>query len=285
MNMAQRLRLLIVLIFCCALPAYANNPPQPDGLFSILLIFPMVILGRRIAGVPSIQRSLWQRVATTLVLTVCVVLCMAGTGLALFPLLIIFAYGIRRVVQIIARGQGRKRLLIAAAVIAWMIFGVADYLASITYYPSAPAFESSAISRLRTLSNAENEFKNPTYSKRALSQVYGTVAELRSAQLLDDTFAPGAIRNGYLFGEIIGTDKNQFLFYAVPGSPYRPDPDWLHFVPGGSLLWAFFRKQETQGTGKKSFAVDETGVIRFTPQRDAQSPVTREEASRWETLY
>ena len=27
------------------LPAFANNPPAPDGMLSILLLFPMAILG------------------------------------------------------------------------------------------------------------------------------------------------------------------------------------------------------------------------------------------------
>jgi hypothetical protein len=45
----QRICLLLILIVTCALPASANNPPQPDGVFSILLIFPVILIGMRLA--------------------------------------------------------------------------------------------------------------------------------------------------------------------------------------------------------------------------------------------
>jgi len=36
MNTWQKIRLLLILVVTCALPASANNPPQPDGVLSLL---------------------------------------------------------------------------------------------------------------------------------------------------------------------------------------------------------------------------------------------------------
>lgn len=48
---------LMWFLFAGALPAYANNPPAPDGMFSLILIFPVVIVGWRWAGVKLTERE------------------------------------------------------------------------------------------------------------------------------------------------------------------------------------------------------------------------------------
>ena len=54
----QILLLLLWCLFAGAVPAYANNAPQPDGLLTLILIFPVAILGFRLAGAkPSDKRT------------------------------------------------------------------------------------------------------------------------------------------------------------------------------------------------------------------------------------
>lgn len=279
----DRLRLLLVLVFCCAATAYANNPPQPDGLFSILLIFPVVILGRRLAAVAPVQKTLWNRIAVTLVMTVCVVLCMAGTEIALIPLLGITVYGILRATQIIRQGQGRKRMVIGAAVIGLVLFAVSDYFASLLSYDPGPVMESIAVSRLRSLGAAEGEFRTPAYAKES-SPAYGTMAELADAKLLSQHLTPNAPLGGYVYGEIIDKPQNQFLFYAVPAFRHLSSSRWFHIVPGGSLLLALLGRDHPGETGERSFAVSETGIIRVSPHREPNTSVNREEALGWQVL-
>lgn len=279
-----RLRLLLVLIFCCAATAWGNNPPQPDGLFSVLLIFPVVILGRRLAAVAPVQKTLWNRIAITLVLTVCVILCMAGTEIALIPLLGIAVYGIIRAAQIIRQGQGRKRMFIGIAVIGLVLFAVSDYFASLLSYDPGPVLESIAVSRLRSLAAAETEFKTPAYAKELSSPAYGTMAELADAKLLGLYVAPNTARSGYTYGEIINKPESQFLFYAVPAFQHHSSSRWFHIAPGGSLLLGLLGRNHPGETGEKSFAVNESGVIRVSPHREPNTPVTREEALGWQIL-
>jgi hypothetical protein len=280
----HRLRLLLVLFFCCVATAYANNPPQPDGLFSILLIFPVVILGRRLAAVPPVQKTLWKRIVVTLVLTACVVLCMAGTELALIPLLGIAGYGIVRATQILHHGQGRKRIVVGVALLGLVLFAVTDYVASLLSYDPGPVLESIAVSRLRSLATAEGEFRTPAYSKGLSSPVYGTMAELENAKLLEWNLTPNIVRSGYVYGEIIDKPQNRFLFYAVPAFLHHSPSKWFHIVPGGSLLLGILGRDRPPETGERSFAVDESGVLRVSPHWAPDAPVSREEALSWQIL-
>lgn len=53
----------------------------------------------------------------------------------------------------------------------------------------------------------------------------------------------------------------------------RPASGIIHFVPGSSLLYALFSiKDREKGTGIRSFAVDETGVIRHAIRSSSNAP-------------
>ena len=61
MNISGKVALVVCVVGCGTLPAWANNPPQPDGLFSVLLIFPLAILGFKLAGVTvGAHKSKWR---------------------------------------------------------------------------------------------------------------------------------------------------------------------------------------------------------------------------------
>jgi hypothetical protein len=284
LNRAHRIEFLVLLVICAAVPASANNPPQPDGLFSILLIFPLVILGARLAGVQPVQTPFWRKIFTVILLSAATVVCMAGTALALIPLMVIFGYGIWRAVRIMWFGQGRKRIFIGAALSVWVIFGVTDYIASLDYGSTEAPSEVGAIGDLRTLASAESEFLSDAEKKTPRSPAYGTMEDLRKARLIGDDFVAGQVRKGYVYGEFPDPARRGFLFYAVPAFAHKNDLSWLHILPGGSLLQKFFRPMESTGSGIRSFAVDETGVIRSAVRGSATVPVTQGEVVGWNTF-
>jgi len=281
----QKLGWLILLFGLCELPAYANNPPQPDGFFSVLLIFPLVILGMRLAGVPSIKKSLWKRIATGFVLTVCALLTAGGTEIALIPLVIIFAYGIMRGIQIIRLGQGQKRIWIAVALFVWMPIAFVDYGSSMGDLSGSTAVsEANAVSRVRALADAESNYIESQHDANAKGSLQaGTIPELRKAGLIDARISGTHPFGGYDYGELIGPEKGAYLFYTVPAFTASKTPYWWHAVPGGTLISKLFRVRTPEATGVRSFAVDESGVIRYAV-RDISKPITREEAEHWDTL-
>jgi hypothetical protein len=213
--------------------------PVPDGLLSVLLLFPVAILGMRLAGASPMQRTRGRRIITGVVLGICVLLGISLTSgeaatLLLIPLLVILIYGIVRGIQIMRLGQGGKRFFVGAAVIAWAILGIGDYLGSVKNPDTPTFFENLAVVRLRSIANAESTYIDPNgdgsglpgkYSKRAASPVYGTLEDLSKADpYFSDTFVSGGVWDGYLYGELVDPMKKQFLFYAVPAYVINQNP-------------------------------------------------------------
>jgi hypothetical protein len=184
----QILLLLLWCLFAGALPAYANNPPQPDGLFTLILIFPVAIVGFRLAGAKPSDKQRKRRVMTGLGLALCTLLCMAGTEIALIPLLLIIAYGVLRGTQAMKGGQGKRSIALGSAVILFTLFGVANYLTSTSYLPEGPLAGARAYASLRDIHDAELKFQSnasPGASKNGLGG-YGTLEQLHQAGLLSD---------------------------------------------------------------------------------------------------
>lgn len=104
--------------------------------------------------------------------------------------------------------------------------------------------EAGAILTLRTLFSSE-----ATYQATTGNGNYGTIAELRKEKLIDYVLAEGH-RYGYLFRvrqEKISSESPQASFEIVA-------------VP-----------REYGRTGKRSFYVDESGVIRYTDKKGAEA--------------
>lgn len=285
MTPAQRFRMLLLLLLTFAEPAYANNPPQPDGLFSVLLIFPIAILGTRLAGVVRKQKSLSTRIIGGIAVGVlCTLLLMAGTEIGALVALGVLVYAIVRGSQIVRRGQSANRTLIGVVVMAFAVFAFVDYWASIvSFYSPEAAAEANAVFGVRSLSIAESEFAKRGQSEHTSSKALGTLKDLENAKLIDDRFSNGRIRKGYRYGEVVDPAKGQFLFYAIPAPELKPGSFHGYFVPGTSLIKSIRGVNHEEGTGYKSFAVDETGVIR-SAIRTHTGPVTREEVNGWTPL-
>jgi len=280
-NLSKVLRerfFLFFLVFAAfSLPAYANNPPQPDGLFSVLLIFPVAILGARLAGVVRQPKKLSVRIFAGLAIGTVVVFLAAGTILGFFATVVVLFYAIARAAQIIGQGQGAKRFLIGSAVVVFALFALVDYSVSIVGgHKSSALYEYAAEMRVRRLGEAEQQFvasgpHNPE-----------TMKDLEAAKLIRNAPIAGQTLEGYRFGEILGDDSKHFLFYAVPAPDRKPEGAGPEVVPGTSLIKALLHRED-QGTGRMSFAVDETGKMRRAIRGSSLS-VTPEEVTHWEPV-
>jgi hypothetical protein len=268
---------VLLLLLAVALPVYANNPPQPDGLFSALLVLPAVILGARLACVTPRPRKLITKIIVgVVVFVVATVFLATGTAVGALAALCVLVYAIVKAIHIAQQGSGKKRFLIAAAVGVFAAFAFADYYASImTAYPSAATFELSAVAHLRSLYAAELEYK-------LREQRVGTMKDLENARLSND-FSGGRVIRGYRFGEFVDQARKDFLFYAIPAEELTPGRSQLNVVPGASLIKSIFGPRVDQQTGVRSFSVDSTGVFRSAIRKNAGS-VTEEEARQWAPL-
>jgi hypothetical protein len=285
MNTWQKIRLLLILIVTCALPASANNPPQPDGVLSLLLIFPVVLIGMRLADARPDPNAKRRPLLVGLLLALAFIFSMAGDGIGGFGLLAILIYGVHRGAQILQHGKGPKAWVFGAIVILWVLFAGTDYFVSLAP-PRASSIamnEAGVVTQLRVLSSAETTFANKYSSKADTQPVYAPVAKLVQEGLIDSSFETAITRRGYRLGKIIEPSGRHFIFYAVPTQPQLPEPRWQKMLPGASLFLTFLRKRESGGTGIRSFAVDETGTLRWSV-RSAVTPVTRVEAENWDKL-
>jgi hypothetical protein len=279
MTSSERTFVLLLVVLGFAIPAHANNPPQPDGLFSVLLIFPVVILGCRLAGLALKPKRLATRIISWIAVAVCSLFFLgAGTIFGAFAALVVLIYAVTRSVQMIQKGQNPKRSLIGFLVITFSLFALVDYWLSITFaYPSPEAAaESAAVSGLRSLSTAESEFAK-------LNRGTGTLKDLENAKLIDSTFSDGRVRKGYRYREFVDSAKTEYVFYAIPVPELRHRGSPAEVLPGFSLIRFIFRIPQREGTGFRSFSVDRTGVIRESMRPDTE-PLSQDTASKWEPL-
>jgi len=277
MTTRRKVELIFWMITLGAAPAWANNPPQPDGLFSLILIFPVAIIGFRLAGAVYSERQRKWRVARGLLLGLAVLLTAGGTELALVPLVVILVFGCMRGIQIMQRGQGRKRIWIGAAVCLWTLFALSDYFVSLAGYPLGAVNEASAVAMLRTLATAEDSFSQEASKTKATK--FGQLDDLVAAGLIDKDHWPD--RGGYRFAVSLSDGGKGFVASAVPlvfGERERmaamiPGESWFRQLGGG----------RPKATGSRNFAVDDSGVIRFNTVQLLRPP-TREEAEKWKPL-
>ncbi len=285
MNNSQKIRLLLVFLATCVVPASANNPPQPDGMLSLLLIFPVVLIGMRLADARPDPHTKWRPVLTGLLMALAFIISMAGDEIGAFGLLAILICGIVRGVQIMKRGKGWKSWVFGTVVIAWVLFASLDYVVSVATFPPSRIAVNEAITvgRLRTFSEAESDFAKAHPGILGVQSNYATIEELQKEGLIGKNIQFSQVQNGYRYGEIAEPSKHQILIYALPIDHQPPRPPGWEMLPGASLFRGLLKKKETEGGGVRSFAVDETGVIRWSV-RPTGTPVTREEALKWEPL-
>ena len=269
--------MVLCVVACGAVPAWANNPPQPDGLLSVLLIFPVAILGFRLAGVAyreGERKRWWLR---GLFFALVVLFLAAGTEIAIFPLLIMVFYGCGRACQIITRGSGRKRLLAGGFVMVWTVFAIGDYFVSLTFRSDASSNEATAVGALRTLATAESECAKAAPAQKG-GPVYCTLDGLVKSNLISRN--DWNVRHGYRYALSLSDGGKKYFVSAVP--VVYGDRHHISVIPGASWLRSL-GIYKPSATGGRSFAVDESEVIREKEGPTSQSP-GREEAEKWHVL-
>lgn len=199
MNTWQKIRLLLVVLVTCVLPASANNPPQPDGMFSLLLIFPVVLIGMRLADARPDPNTKRRPLLIGLLMVLAFIISMAGDDIGAFGLLAILIYGIVRGVQILRRGKSWKSWAIGTVVIAWVLFASFDYVVSLGAGGGSQiaAYEAQAVSRLRMLWTAESGFaekhRDSCRYRAKLRQYRQTTSGRAARQGLSNQRSPGRL--------------------------------------------------------------------------------------------
>ncbi len=276
MNRARRNTLLLLyFLFAACLPAYANEPPAPDGMLSLMMIIPVAIVGLRLAGAKLPPRGKARRILTGLALGFSIVLCAGGSegyifGVAGMAFLVV--YGIWRGAQALKHGMGWRRFAAGFAVILFTPLAFADYYASLNwYYYTTRHLEVRAVGWLRTIRNAQQQFETSTGK-------FGTLDELIKAGFLEGPRTVANPARGYRIVEVRSDDPvragKEYFVYASPENYGSSGPPILP----GSSLWEALRPPKPRSL--RTFALDESGVVRAADLGRAR-PVTRQEAQKW----
>lgn len=276
MNRARRNTLLLFyFLFAACLPAYANEPPAPDGMLSLMMIIPVAILGLRLAGAKLPPRGKAERILTGLALGFSILFCAAGAGGAIFALagwVFLLGYGIWRGAQALKHGMGWRRFAAGFAVILFTPLAFADYFASLNwYYYTTRHLEVRAVTRLYTIRNAQQQFQ-------ISAGKFGTLDGLIKAGFLEGPRTVANLARGYQIVEVRSDDPvragKEYFVYASPENYGSSGPPVLP----GSSLWEALRPPKPRSV--RTFTLDESGVIRAADLGRARA-VTRQEAQKW----
>ena len=278
-KVASKAMWTVGVLLAGAAPAYANNPPAPDGAFSLLLVVPIVIIASRLAPSQLLDKSRKNRIATGIVLGLALFCSLMGTGIGLGAMLVVVGYGLWRGLQVIAGGQGRKRFALGAVVVLYSLFAGANYIAALMN-DLGRARSPSLV--LRNVVNAEAAFiadKRLDVNHNGIPE-YGSLQQLYMAGLIPSYYLSSEKLRGYEIGVILRgdptKDEKEFLAYATPQN-YGPPPNPLLMF---SLLEAV-RGQRYFAI--RSSAADESGVIR-SADLGGSHEIIREDAMKWQPL-
>jgi hypothetical protein len=263
-----------------ASPAYANNPPAPDGMLSVLLIFPVAILGFRLAGAQLTSKEMKWRPVRIIYLALCAFVTFAGTAVGGLAMLLLVIYAMLRGGQAMSRGHGKKRFALGAAVILFAPLAGFNYALSTSNWSSVATAEASGAGGMRAIVTAQITFKAAAMldaNKNGIPE-FGTLAELQQAGLVSDSSVTRPSSSYRYVLELTGDptrDEKEYFLYATP-KKYGSSSSGISL----SLLNLWWPRP-TQA--RRTFAADETGVIRWA-DLGGSHPVTREEAQKWQPI-
>ncbi|HXL22890.1 MAG TPA: hypothetical protein VOA78_10515 [Candidatus Dormibacteraeota bacterium] len=98
------------------------------GVFSLVLVYPAIFWGARLAESSPVENTPRRRFTSALVLTLFGILAGISIHLAPVPLIGVFFYTVLSCVHIVRFGRGPKRIGIAIALFAWMFLCFAVYV-------------------------------------------------------------------------------------------------------------------------------------------------------------
>jgi hypothetical protein len=247
------------------------NVPEFEGFLAVLLIFPVVLIGARLAHRTTDPKTkMWQWLKG-LALGIAVLMTVVGGAWGTLGITVIFLYGMLRGLQIMGRGRGWRSYMLGPIVLLWVIFASLDYCASTSWgLPNIWWNEDRAHKQIMLLAAAQDRYYTRPGPPQERS--YATLAELRQVNFIELNYVGQEIM-GYRMFEIVEPTRQKFLFYTLPAHT----PHWPPSLPGASLFSSLGLQA---GTGERSFGVDETGAIR-SAVRTIVGPVTREEFMTW----
>jgi hypothetical protein len=287
MAMKKRLQIALWLgwlVLSGALPAYANNPPAPDGMLGLIMIFPLAILAFRFAGAKLTEKQRKWRILKGLLLTLAAVAALGGGELGFLAMLILLFYGLRRGALAIQRGQGAKRFVLGGVVILFTFFAASNYLVSLSNRPGSAYWE--AVFDVREIVSAEERFQSAAkldVNKNGVGE-FGSLADLARAKLINDRFVSPPAPHTYRYFVVLSgdpaRDEKEFFVYATP-TDYQPaELQTWGWLPGAS--WRATTRPRRY-IDQFSFASDETKIIRQADLRGSRA-VTREESRNWQEV-
>ena len=304
---------LLWIVLAGALPAGANiafDEFGPDAFTSLVLVFPLTILGFRLAGAHLTEKKkirCFPR-GDVLVLALCVfgALCFSAVEPVLIFLLppCVVLYGVVRGVQAVQRGQGAKRFALGGAVVLLAVLvGINELVAFRPSFPDPGRLASATARNLQTINTAAvtyaSTYENGFPPSLAVLGAPATGApDCRRSDLVALQMAP----QGNVF---------QWFGYVVeyrpePPAVVRPSPGCppgvarytitarplkygaerydgsLSLLPGTTLL--HLRRGHQVPFERFTYATDETAVLRGADLGTSR-PVTREEMQKWPPLH
>lgn len=269
-------------LLASAVPAYANSPPAPDGAFTLLLIIPVVIIASRLAREQRVKKGWKSRLLTGLVLGLAIFFSLVGMEIGAGAALFVVGYGVARGVEVMRHGTGPKRFGLGAAVVMFSLLATANYVAALVY-PLSVSPEARAVSVLRSIMMAEINYaagKKTDANHNGIPE-YGTMEQLIQDGFNAEYYFGAESPGGYDFAVLLSgdpvRDEKEFLVVATPRNYGKPVNPALRF----SLIRAF--RPPTRRSSLRSYATDETGLIRFADLGGARA-VTREAAQKWQPL-
>jgi hypothetical protein len=250
-------------------------------MLGIILIFPAAILGLRLAAAKLPEISRRRKFVGRAGLGLATFLTIAGTELAVVPLVVLFAFGAYRGLQMMKYGQGARRFSVGLVMILFTVLAIVNYGASLTYSDGTYFVESGCISTLRIITRAQEDLKAAVSLDANHNKIgeYGTLKQLEEqGAYLERGFVSSGRPRGYRLvlqlSDGPAVSEKQYFLYAVP-TDYGDQPI--------SVLSLVRSLRPRIPYARRSFAVDESGVIRARDLGGSR-PVTRAEAAKWAPL-
>jgi hypothetical protein len=125
----RRVAAFCAVIAGVALPAYANNPPRPDGVLYLILVFPLLAVAAHLAGVEPASRGWGTRIVRGVFFTFVILASASGTDMGFLAMLVIVIHGLVRSFRIAALGtRGRRRYVAASVAVVGTLLAAVGYV-------------------------------------------------------------------------------------------------------------------------------------------------------------
>ncbi len=192
----RRIAYFTTVLIGFAVPVAANNPPRPDGVLYLILVFPLLAIAGHLAEASPVQRSAAGKVGRVVFFTFVILASAAGTEIGFFAAFVIMLYGIVRSFRILSRGIGGKRYVYAVIALLGTIAAGFGYLwaaSSMNSYMYNLSRQKRTMSDMRALSTALQTWAIDQYE--STQDETTTPSTPRSANSVDPITEPISFSN------------------------------------------------------------------------------------------